>query len=63
MSNTKVNPWDWDLRVRERNLKSGVLNDKDIEKHRGQLPDLADQCEPVTIAQPALDHPEPSDEP
>ena len=56
MSNNKViNAWDWDIRVRERNLRNGVLTDKDLEKARGELPDLADQAEPVTLAQPALD--------
>jgi hypothetical protein len=55
MSNNKViNSWDWDIRVRERNLRNGILTDKDIEKQRGTLPDLADQAEPVTLAQPAL---------
>lgn len=55
MSNNKViNSWDWDIRVRERNLRNGVLTEKDLEKARGELPDLAEQAEPVTLAQPAL---------
>jgi hypothetical protein len=54
-SGTKtINTWDWDVRVRERNLKKGVLDDKDVDKHLSQLPDVADQAESVGAAQPAL---------
>ncbi len=54
MSNKTINPWEWDVRVRERNLKSGVLNEKDLEKHLGQLQDMTEQAEPVSVSQPAL---------
>jgi hypothetical protein len=54
MSNKIINSWDWDIRVRERNLKSETLTEKDLEKHRAQLPDLADQTDAVAIPQPAL---------
>jgi hypothetical protein len=54
MSNKTINSWDWDIRVRERNLKNETLTDKDLEKHKAQLPDLADQADPVAIPQPAL---------
>ena len=54
MSNKTINTWDWDIRVRERNLRAGVLTEKDCEKHAAQLPDMAEQCEPVSMAQPAL---------
>ncbi len=54
MSTKTINSWDWDIRVRERNLKSGSLNEKDLEKNSSQLPDVADQAETVSIAQPAL---------
>ena len=54
MSNSKINSWDWDIRVRERNLKQGILTEKDIEQERGRLADLADQTDPVTEAQPAI---------
>ena len=54
-TNTKtINAWEWDVRVRERNVRKGILDDKDIEKHIAQLPDVADQAESITIAQPAL---------
>lgn len=51
---TNQNPWTMDVRVRERNLKSGALTDKDLEKHLAALPDVADQAEPFGLAQPAL---------
>ena len=54
MSNKTINSWDWDIRVRERNLKSGVLNEKDLDKYASQLPDVAEQADAVSLAQPAL---------
>ena len=54
MSTKTINSWDWDIRVRERNIKNGTLNEKDLEKHAAQLPDAADQADTVAIAQPAL---------
>jgi hypothetical protein len=54
MSTKSINPWDWDVRVRERNLKNGSLTEKELDKHLGQLADVAEQCEPVSLPQPAL---------
>jgi hypothetical protein len=54
MSNKQIQSWDWDVRVRERNLKKGILDDKTVEKHLGQLPDVQEQSEPINLAQPAL---------
>jgi hypothetical protein len=54
MSNKTINSWDWDIRVRERNLKNQTLTEKDVEKNASQLPDLADQAEPIGVPQPAL---------
>ena len=51
---TSQNPWSLDVRVRERNLKSGMLTEKDLDKHLAGLPDVADQAEPFSIGQPAL---------
>lgn len=51
---TNQNPWTMDVRVRERNLKSGALTDKELEKNLAALPDLADQTEPFATSQPAL---------
>jgi hypothetical protein len=50
----KTNPWTFDVRVRERNLKAGTVTDKDVEKYLAGLPDLADQSEPFGTSQPAL---------
>jgi hypothetical protein len=47
-------PWDLDVRVRERNLRKGVLDDKDVEKYLRELPDSAANAENVTIPQPAV---------
>jgi hypothetical protein len=49
-----INPWEWDIRVRERNVGKGIFDEKDIEKHIAQLPDVADQAESIVIPQPAL---------
>jgi hypothetical protein len=54
-SNTKpINPWEWDIRVRERNVRKGIFGEKDIEKHLQSLPDVSDQAESIPTAQPAL---------
>lgn len=50
----KANPWTFDVRVRDRNLKAGSVTDKDVEKYLGGLPDLADQSESFATSQPAL---------
>jgi hypothetical protein len=62
MSKSKINSWDWDIRVRERNLNNGILTEKDIEGQRAKLVDLADQTDPVTEAQPALNEEEVDDD-
>ncbi len=54
MSNSKINSWDWDIRVRDRNLKNGTLTDKDVEAERAKLVDMVDQTDPVTEIQPAI---------
>ena len=54
----KTNPWTFDVRVRERNLKAGNLTEKEVEKYLSGLPDSADQAEPFATAQPALEQPE-----
>jgi hypothetical protein len=53
--NTKtINSWEWDVRVRERNLRKGVFDEKDVERFMSQLPDVGDQAESIGLAQPAL---------
>ena len=51
---TQKTPWDLDVRVRERNLRKGVLDDKDVEKYLKELPDSAANAESVTTPQPAV---------
>jgi hypothetical protein len=54
-SNVKaINAWEWDVRVRERNVRKGVFDEKDIEKFLSQLPDVSDQAEAIVLGQPAL---------
>lgn len=50
----KTTPQDLDLRVRERNLANGVLDQKVVDKHLADLTDLSDQAETVDLLQPAL---------
>lgn len=52
---TPYNPWQMDIRVRERNLKSGSLTDKELEKNLAALPDLEGQSESFSTQQPALE--------
>jgi hypothetical protein len=54
MTTKTINSWDWDIRVRDRNLKNGTLVEKDIEKHKGQLVDLETQIDIVSLPQPAI---------
>ncbi len=49
------NPWLMDVRVRERNLKSGALTEKDVDKYLAALPDLEADTASFGVGQPALD--------
>jgi hypothetical protein len=51
---TQKTPWDLDVRVRERNIRKGVLDDKDVEKYLKELPDSAANAENVMTPQPAV---------
>jgi len=53
-NNKTINPWEWDVRVRERNLRKGVFDDKDVEKYLSQLADVSEQAESSALGQPAL---------
>ena len=53
MNNSKT-PWDLDVRVRERNLRKGILDEKDVDKYLKELPDAAANAESVATPQPAL---------
>lgn len=48
------NPWLFDLRLRERNIRSGALDDKELTKHLGALKDLEAETETFGLAQPAI---------
>ena len=37
-SQKTINSWEWDVRVRERNLRKGVIDEKEVEKHMAALP-------------------------
>jgi hypothetical protein len=51
---SQKSPWDLDVRVRERNLRKGVLDEKDVEKYLKELPDVAANADNVSVAQPAV---------
>jgi hypothetical protein len=53
MTNPKT-PWDLDIRVRDRNLKKGVLEDAEVQNYLKELPDLSANAELVTLPQPAI---------
>ncbi len=44
----------YDVRVRERMLKKGLIADKDLGKHLEALPDRESVCDRVTLDQPAI---------
>jgi hypothetical protein len=44
----------YDIRVRERMLKRGMLTDSELSKHVDALADVADQVVEVELKQPAL---------
>ena len=53
--NTKtINPWEWDVRVRERNLRKGIFDEKDVEKYITTLPDVSEQADSIPLPQPAI---------
>ena len=55
ISNTKTsNPADFDVRVRERNLQKGTIDEKGVEAYFAQLPDVAEAVEYISVPQPAL---------
>lgn len=57
MSTVKTAPltaFDWDVRVRDRNLANGKLTDKSVANYLENLVDVAENSEPVSFEQPAL---------
>jgi len=53
-ANKTINAWDWDVRVRERNLRRGIIDEKELDRHLSQLVDASEQAEPLSFPQPAL---------
>jgi hypothetical protein len=53
-SSKTINSWEWDVRVRERNLRRGVIDEKEVERHVAALVDVSEQAETVNYPQPAL---------
>jgi hypothetical protein len=54
MSTKSMQPWEWDIRVRERNLKKGTLTASEVEKYLADLADLASRADTVLQPQPAI---------
>ncbi len=44
----------YDVRIRERHLKKGLLTPETVKKHLDALVDLEAQAETVTLEQPAV---------
>jgi hypothetical protein len=49
----------YDVRVRERMLHKGLINEKDVSSHLAALPDRETACEEVRLEQPGLGRHEP----
>jgi hypothetical protein len=62
MSNPK-NLVDYDVRVRERNLKSGLLSKEQVDSYVASLPDVAALAQPVDITQPGTPPEAPAEAP
>ena len=43
-----------DKRILERNLKKGLISDKELKDHLAKLPDVADRAEPIKVHLPGL---------
>ncbi len=52
---SRNNPMDFDIRTRERNLRTGVVSSKDLERYLKELPDVAENAEPVSLTQPIFE--------
>jgi hypothetical protein len=50
----KPTPADLDLRVRDRHLSSGLLDQKGVERYLAELPDLEGHADTLPFEQPAL---------
>jgi len=53
---------DYDVRVRERNLKSGLLSKEEVDKHLASVPDVSTNAQSVEVLPPGVPHEEPKAE-
>jgi hypothetical protein len=53
-SRSYLEPNAFDRRVRDRNLSSGVLDPKNVDAYLAELPDVAEQAEPVVTQPPGM---------
>ncbi len=53
-SDRSNNPWLYDLRLRDRNLRSGALDEKELARHLSALKDLETETETFSLGQPAI---------
>ena len=49
-----LEPHAFDRRVRDRNLATGAIDTKGLDKYLGELADVGDRCDSVTTHQPGL---------
>jgi hypothetical protein len=47
-----LEPQAFDRRVRDRNLATGAIDQKGLDKYLGELVDVADKADTVTVHQP-----------
>lgn len=59
---SQSNLFKFDVRIRERLLKRGAVDAKEVEKHLKELPDAASNAEILDLSQPALTGDEDDDE-
>ncbi|HVY47559.1 MAG TPA: hypothetical protein VHB21_16835, partial [Minicystis sp.] len=50
----KLSAFDFDLRVRDRHVAAGVLDQKVLDRYLAELPDVEALSEPLPFEQPAL---------
>jgi hypothetical protein len=50
----------YDVRVRERMLKQGLISEKDVASHLASLPDRDAACDEVRVEQPGLGRHDPA---
>ena len=49
-----LEPHSFDRRVRDRNLATGAIDAKGLDKYLGELVDVADRAEPVVTQPPGM---------